>query len=179
MPYKTVSIDNSIEHKIAWALKCFQKISNQLFGDETVGSLLEMVEQAIGQSHEKMAESGIVEICRDCERNEGGSCCGKGLENHYSGILLLINLLMGVELPQKRRNPSDCFFLGKEGCRLFARHVICINYACHRITNRSDPRVLAVLREKEGRELECLFRLNERIIKILRENKNSGNCLAF
>ena len=120
-----------------------------------------------------MTESGIVQICRDCERNEGGSCCAKGLENHYSGILLLINLLMGVKLPRKRRNPSDCFFLGSEGCRLSARHVICINYACHRITNRIDSRVLAGLREKEGTELECLFHLNERIIKILRENTNS------
>jgi len=172
MPHKTVSLDSPIEQKLAWAQDCFRDIGNRLLRDASVESLLHSLKRAIGQSREKMAESDIIQICGDCDRNEGGSCCGKGLENHYSGILLLINLLMGVELPTKRRGPSDCYFLGSEGCRLSARHVICINYACHKITNRIDSRVLAVLREKEGRELEYLFFLNERIIKILRGNTN-------
>lgn len=171
MPHKTISLDSPIEQKIVWAQDCFQDIGDLLLGDTAVGSALDRLKQAIGESHEEMAASGIIDICGDCDRNEGGSCCGKGLENHYSGILLLINLMLDVKLPKTRHDPSGCFFLDQAGCRLQARHVICINYVCHRITNRIDPRVLSGLREKEGRELECLFILNEQIITILSKNR--------
>ena len=168
---KQVSLDSPIEQKIAWAQDCFQDMGDGLLREASVGSLLFRLKQAIGRSHERMAESGIVEICRVCDQNEGGSCCGKGLEDHFSGILLLINLLLGVELPKTRHDPSSCFFLDEDGCRLLARHAICINYVCRRITQSIQPHALAGLREMEGLELECLFLLNERIIKILRGNK--------
>ena len=165
-----ISLDSPIEQKIVWAQDCFHDFGDILLGDASVEALLRHLNEAIGQSHEEMAASGIVGICGDCDRHEGGSCCGKGLENHYSGILLLINLLLGAQLPKTTQDPSSCFFLDQDGCRLLARHVICVNYVCHRITHHVDPQVLAGLREKEGRELECLFRLNERILAMLREN---------
>ena len=115
-----------------------------------------------------MAASGIADECRQCEHDEGGSCCGAGLENKYSGTLLLINLLLGAKLPSKRTGPSNCHFLGDEGCRLLARHVICVNYICRKISDRIDPERIAILREAEGRELDILFLLNERVKKLLR-----------
>ena len=169
MPHQMISLESPIEQKIVWAQECLHDIGDLLLEDASVGALLRHLKQAIGQSHEEMAASGIVEICGDCDRHEGGSCCGKGLEDHYSGILLLINLLLGVQPPKTRHDPSSCFFLGQDGCRLLARHVICVNYVCHRITHCVDPQMLSGLREKEGRELECLFRLNERVLQITRK----------
>lgn len=116
-----------------------------------------------------MAESGIVDECRDCDRREGGSCCGAGLEHHYSGIILLINLLLGVDVPKRRHDPAGCFFLGEKGCTLLARHVICVNYLCKRINDRILPEKIAALRKKEGIELETLFMLQESI-------RNQLNC---
>lgn len=169
MPAKSVSLDSPIEQRIAWAEDWFQIIGNQILEDDTAGLLLKRLKEAVESSHREMTDSGIIRICRDCDRNEGGSCCGRGLENHYSGVLLLINLLLGVELPKTRHDPSGCFFLDQDGCRLRARHVICINYVCKRITQSIPPQALADLREKEGEELKCLFLLNERIIKFIRE----------
>ena len=48
-----------------------------------------------------------------------------------------------------------------------ARHVICVNYVCAKITNRINPNELSRLREKEGLELDLLFLTNERVKKLL------------
>ena len=137
--------------------------------DRGVGDLLKRLYAAIEKSRQAMVAAGIADECRQCERHEGGSCCGAGLENKYTGTLLLINLLLGIKIPSKRTDPSNCYFLGNEGCRLLARHVICVNYLCRKITDRIDPKGTALLREAEGRELDLLFRLNEHIKEILRE----------
>jgi hypothetical protein len=46
--------------------------------------------------------------------------------------------------------------------------VLCINYVCSKITSRikSDP--LAALREAEGEEILLLFRVNEKLRKLIK-----------
>jgi hypothetical protein len=100
---------------------------------------------------------------------EGGSCCGAGLENRYGAGLLLINLLLQTTLPQARYDENSCYFLGEKGCLLKARHAICVNYICSKISHELDPVLLGLLREKEGVELEAVFRLNEKIKTLLRK----------
>jgi hypothetical protein len=169
MPTREVPLDAPIHEKIAWARDCFVHAGDRMLEDPEIAGLLNRLRDAISDSRRAMAESGIANECMHCERHEGGSCCGADLENKYSGILLLINLLLGNEIPIGKTAPSNCHFLGEGGCRLLARHVICINYLCKKITNRIDPEKIAILREAEGRELDLLFLLNERIIKRLRE----------
>lgn len=161
--------DASIHEKIAWAQECFQEKGDWLLEDRDIGGLLLRLRAAVDASRRAMIAAGIGDECKVCERHEGGSCCGAGLEDKYSGTLLLINLLLGREIPPRRLDPSSCHFLGIEGCRLLARHVICVNYLCPKITDRIDPGKISLLREFEGEELSLLFRLNERIKKLLRE----------
>jgi hypothetical protein len=163
MNIKEICLSSPIEEKIAWANDCHKKFGNHLEKDRAIVVLLDKLKTAIQDSHREMVKIGIDNICRECEENEGGSCCGIGLENRYDVWLLLINLLLGVTLPAKRRDPESCFFLGKTGCLLLARHVICINYVCNSIANRIDLQEMNVLRGKEGEELNVLFLLQERI----------------
>ena len=163
-----VPIDAPIEVKIAWAENCYHETKDRLFGDERIGDLLTKLKKAIRSSHREMAEAGVVNECRGCEEREGGSCCGAGLENKYGGSLLLINLLLDVKIPKERHDPSSCFFLDNTGCLLLARHTICVNYLCKKITDRVDPKKIVALREKEGVELQALFFLDEQIKKRLR-----------
>jgi hypothetical protein len=156
-----------IEVKIAWAEECWREKGDLLLEDRGIADLLGTLKTAIHRSHDEMVESGIADECRNCEQMGGGSCCGAGLENHYTGILLLINFLLGVSIPNKRNDASSCFFLGNRGCQLLARHVICINYLCKTIELCIDPRKIAALREKEGIEVGALFLLNERVKKLL------------
>lgn len=161
-----------IEEKIAWAGSVYQELGGGLLCDPSNTELLERLKDAVRVSHDAMKETGMARICTACDENEGGSCCGAGMENKYDGALLLINLLLGVDIFTKRKDAKSCLFLDGEGCRLLARHVICVNYICGKITQAIDAGALAALREKEGVELETLFVLHERIKKVLA----NGSC---
>jgi hypothetical protein len=157
----------SIEEKIGWAEHCYESFSGPLLQDKSIAEDLTKIEDAIQASSRERGAAGVVDICRDCEKIGGGSCCGAGLENKYDAWLLLINLLLEVRFPKKRHDKESCFFLGENGCLLKARHVICVNYLCKKITDRISPHKLKALREREGMELDILFRLNERLKKVL------------
>ena len=175
MTAREVSIESIIEEKIAWAKNCYQKYGADLLRDEEIDHLLKKLKEAIHASRSEMAKLDIIEYCSLCDRADGGSCCGAGLENRYTGILILINLLLGQSIPDRRQDPSACFFLTKEGCGLLSRQVICINYLCKKITDQIDPQGIAPLREQEGVEVELLFHLNERIKKVLVSPRKQGN----
>ena len=158
---------NSIIQKIKTAEAYYLKEKEIFFSDRRLMGLLQDLEIAIRDSRQTMEEIGLTPLCRDCEEKEGGSCCGKGLENKYSETLLLINLLLDISLPKTRYDQKSCFFLGNKGCLLAARHVICVNYLCAKIKNSINPDKILVLREKEGIELDLLFLINERVKKLL------------
>lgn len=164
-----ISINRPVEEKIAWAQSCYQSGGGFFLKDEKIGGLLVEFKTAVKASEHKMETTGVVDLCRECDQEEGGSCCGKGLENRYDAWLLLINMLLGVDLPQERRQADGCFFLGEKGCLLMARHVICINYMCKKITNNIKPFALNALREMEGEEINCLFTLHEQIKSVFRK----------
>ena len=168
MSIKEVSLSSTIEVKIAWAETSYQEFKEHFLRDKVIRDGLKGLKDAILFSHREMGEIGIARICTECEGREGGSCCGAGLENRYDGWLLLINLLLNQKFPDTRHDGKSCFFLGETGCLLYARHVICVNYLCKKITTRIDPQKISRLREKEGRELERLFFLHEEVKRVLR-----------
>ncbi|MFH0844059.1 MAG: hypothetical protein V1930_01170 [Pseudomonadota bacterium] len=161
-----------VKEEITWAKRCYLEKGDKLLHDKSVVDLLTRFKKAALDSQRAMVIIGVVEECRSCEESEGGSCCGAGLENQYKGILLLINLLLGIEIPGERLDPSSCLFLGRTGCRLIARHVICLNYLCKKITDHIHPESIKPLREKEGAELGILFLLNEQIKKTLQDSSD-------
>jgi hypothetical protein len=161
------SLADPIEQRIAWAEQCYTHFKDKLLGDSEVSSLLKGLLPAIRDSHSKMAELGIGDLCKACEKWEGGSCCGAGLENHFSGTLVLINLLLGVKIPARNMDPASCLFLSTNGCQLLARHVICVNYLCDKIAACVPALEITRLRQLEGVELDLLFVLHERLKRLL------------
>jgi len=164
-----ISLSSPIEEKIAWARRRYERFGKAFLSDREIAGLLHKLRRAAADTRGEMAQSGIVEICRQCDREEGGSCCGAGIEDRYDAWLLLINRLLGVRLPEERRRPHACYFSGENGCILRARHIICINYLCRKVTDQIDPCSIAALREKEGAEVDALFVLHERIKAVLKK----------
>jgi hypothetical protein len=162
-----LSISAPIGQKIKWSQTIYQDMKHRLLRDTHLSILLNELRGAINQSRHYLMRSGISKICAICDKEEGGSCCGKGIEDKYTSTVLLINLLLGVKLPEKSVNKKDCIFLSSSGCILFARDTICINYLCSRIQKSISPATINMLREKEGVELEKLFLLNEYLMHIL------------
>ncbi len=162
-----MSIYSPIEDKVAWALRTFREQGSALRDDGTIARLLDQLRAESSASREAMVTEGVVAVCRRCDERGGGSCCGAGIEDRYDGITLLINLLLGVVLPQERERDGGCFFLGPEGCVLQARDVICINFMCGEVSDAIGEPALARLREVEGGEVQTLFVLHDRIRRML------------
>jgi len=153
--------DASAREAIAEAIRLHSKWVQVLGQDERVVSLLREMAESAAASARVMVRVGVSEICMRCETEEGGSCCGAGIESRYSRVLLLANLLMGTGLPTRRLFRDSCYFLGDHGCTLTARHVLCVNYLCSRIQHALSPEELWELQETTGREMDLLFTLNE------------------
>ena len=115
------------------------------------------------ESAQASVHTGLAQVCRRCDEQEGGSCCGAGIEERYTPHLLFINLLLGVELPDVRRSKESCHFLGERGCLLAARDIICINYLCARLLKEIPKEKLFLLQQTTGREMDALFVLHDRI----------------
>jgi hypothetical protein len=163
-------LDAPVDVKIDWANLSYERERSRLLSEQGLGPLLDALKQAVQRSRENMLRTGIVECCRECEEEEGGSCCGAGLEKHYSGSLLLINRLLGVTLPQGLKESTSCSFLSPTGCGLLARHVLCVNYVCAKITSRIRPDQLTALRNAEGEEIFILFQVNETLRRMIRSS---------
>lgn len=95
---------------------------------------------------------GLAAACAACAATPLGSCCFPGVENNYDPFLLLVNLLLGVELPDSPLIPNKCFFLGPQGCRLTARHYYCQRFLCPEITSQLAPTARSRLEEALSRE---------------------------
>ncbi len=157
----------SIGEKIRRAVRCYEENGDMAHRHPVLSRFARELEERIRSSRKAMERLGVVAVCRSCEEEEGGSCCGAGIENRYGVGLLFINLMLGAELPPQRLNPESCHFLGPRGCCLPARHVLCVNYLCGRLREGLGPEKTAALQKVAGEELDCLFRFHETLKKIL------------
>ncbi len=173
MDFKKIPMgtDHPIEVKLKWAHLLFDNCSEELLSDTTVVRLLEEYKESIASNWEKMAETGVVDECTRCAIQDGGSCCGSGIENKFDVVNLLINLLLGVKLPSRPWDSTGCWFLGEKGCLITARHVICVNFMCRRLYDRLSPEAIKKVQHAMQEETERAFILEEYIKMWLARNE--------
>ena len=152
-----------IEEKIEAAHALFALWEALLRKDGRIPALLERLEQNVHASMQAMRALRVVQTCKRCEELEGGSCCGAGIENRYDGLQLLINLLLGVSLPDRHTYTDSCYFLQADGCCLTARHVLCVNYLCTKLKRTLSQDDMVALQTLVGEELDTGFALYEAI----------------
>lgn len=164
----------TIRMKIRRAREIYKQCGERLEADPRVVRLLEELQTHWRASWQLMEETGIVASCRHCEEEEGGSCCGREIENKYNETLLLLNLLCGLALPDERTHADSCFFLGDSGCLLKIRDVLCVNYLCTAIQKRLSHADLIRVQQTVGTELDTVFLLQETVKRILASR--DGQC---
>ncbi len=157
---------STIEQKVEWAENTYTRFGHKLWEDKQVSDLLKRLEVNIEATYWCMGETGVSEECAWCAQRTG-SCCGKGIEDKCDKVTLLINLLMGVELPYERELEDGCFFQGPQGCKLKATEVICVNYLCNSVHEKVSQEDLIRLQEVGGEEMDTLFALGNRIKLLL------------
>lgn len=158
----------TIDEKIEQAQGLFETCGDLLRQNPSIRTLLNKLKACIENTKDSMWRFGVVAECKHCEEQEGGSCCGTGIENKYDVELLLVNLLLGTSLQNQQPGQNSCYFLGAKGCKLKARHVLCVNYICGKLQEKLTREELIELQNCAGEELDTLFFLHESIKKHLR-----------
>ena len=164
---------SSIEDKIRAARQLYDLWSDQLKREPKIHQLIGKLQSCLENSRAAMLELGIVETCKHCDEEEGGSCCGAGLENKFDTFLLLMNLLLGVSLPERHHRLDSCYLLTDKGCRLKVRLVLCVDFLCPKILNTISQRNLIRLQQVSGDELTTGFMLYDAIKKFFRNKKRA------
>lgn len=164
----TMVSEPSMEEKIATARKTWSMHGEYLMNDTCIISAIEELRAGIEQSWNLMRRLDIVKGCGVCAATKsGGGCCGAGIENWYDPLILLMNLMIGRDIPENRPDEKSCLFLGPKGCRLTTRFHFCINYLCPEINERLSEQDLALLTSQNGREIYLGWRLENIIRKKL------------
>lgn len=141
---------------LAKARALLEDFGPELAADPDQARLLAEYYQEILRSHGLMGSKLAFEACAVCAGKDGmASCCFEGVEDWYYPLLLLANLMLGVEPPAERSHPGDCLFNGDKGCGLLARYGICLNFFCPDLCARLGDAEMLLLRRAVGRELEA------------------------
>jgi len=164
-----------IEEEINKAKTLHDRYGEVMLNDNGLMMLMENYRKAITGSHELMKETGIIERCTTCADNEkAGSCCFQGVEEWYDHILLFMNLMLGFEITTYHDILKGCLFVGKKGCRLFARHAFCVNYICPSLnfllTNTQGEKLSSVT----GNELYSGWKMEKSIRNWVRVQGKQG-----
>lgn len=121
--------------------------------DRHLKELFKRYREAIHHTGEAMQRLGVTEACTRCALEGMGSCCFAGVENNYDAVLLFINLFFGCELTESPEIAGKCLFVGKEGCKLVARHYYCLRFFCDELRAALGSAGVGCLNETIGREL--------------------------
>ena len=142
-----------LEGEIKRACDLYTRHGDELAEDMALQKLLTVYREAILNTRAEMERDGIAEECGICASEGEGSCCSIEAEGWYDYLLLLLNLLMGVGLPENREVPGHCLFVGKRGCKLMARYSFGINYLCPRLKVRLGTECGRAFLSKAGDEI--------------------------
>ena len=158
MPHPSEKTENApgIHEKISTARQLWARHGDAIMADPRITASLHELKQAIEESWALMRRLKVVEGCGRCDATKtGGGCCGAGIEEWYDEYVLLMNLMLGRDIPEDRLDETGCLFLGPTGCRLTARFHFCINYLCHDIRERLSCQEMEELTAQNGREIYC------------------------
>jgi hypothetical protein len=152
-----------ITEKIQEARNLYSRFGGRLREDGGFRAEVTLFLEIIARSGKASIDLGVVDACRACEEERGGSCCGRGIEDRYNPVMLLLNLLFDVDLPEIYSKSGSCLFLGERGCLLKVRHILCINYLCLELQKKLGEDGLELLQQATGDEMEAVFMLHENV----------------
>lgn len=137
----------------------YLELGRGILCDPESALLLARYREAIRKTSGLMRTSGVVSACTECAVRGPGSCCFKGIEENCDRVLLLLNLLLGCNVPETAEMSEECFFSSGEGCRLIAKSSFCLNYLCPGLHEFLDSKAKESLLRTVGDELAAGWEL--------------------
>lgn len=157
-----------VSRDIAQAKRVFADLGGQILARPELADLLAKFRRQIEDTNRLFGEMDVAADCAACCDREKGPCCFDGAQGWYDLRLLLINLLLGVEVPDRPELVDDCWFNSPNGCKLLAKDSICLNFFCPDIQARLSDAELLALRQQVGRELLACLDLETALLPWLR-----------
>ncbi len=145
-------VEKVLEH-INKARELYQNYGQDMLENTIISAQVGRYKHAIDTTDSMFKKFGVSAACSKCAQEIHGSCCFEGMEENYNEILLLINLLLGVQLPLNREHKNQCFFIGSHGCKLVARYSFCVNYFCPKLEESLGQDKMARLAGVIGNEV--------------------------
>jgi hypothetical protein len=152
-----------IKEEIDKAKWLYAHYGEALTDQKVLGALFYRYLNAIRKTQEAMKQLRVVETCSACACEGSGSCCFQGVEEWYDHVLLLMNLVLGRQIPELREVPGGCLFVGSRGCKIIARHSFCVNYLCPTLKDSISTVPMERLLSLSGDELFQAWELEKSI----------------
>ena len=133
--------------------------------------LVQEYARALRATSQVMEDMKFPGTCGKCASRDTGSCCFEGVEEWYDAVLLFINLLLGVSLPESREMAGHCFFVGTRGCKLLARHSFCVNFLCPELRSSLGADRVSMFNRVAGDELYRGWKLEQAVRRRLLQDK--------
>lgn len=106
-------------------------------------------------------------ICSACGEETGGGCCGASVARQADPLLLFANRLLGSPACPQNDDFTTCCFLGKNGCVLRVKPLLCVHYDCAVMLASVAPKRLAAVDEARNALLEAWIALEVRLRQLL------------
>ena len=173
MPTAPHAIDRffsgAVQDKLASAEELFSRYGADLLQEKTFLNKLSGLRARVVSLERHMETMEMGARCAACAAQPGGGCCSAYMAGNSDVLLLLINMLIGVEVNLRHHSGSDCGFLGKRGCILSIKPIFCLNYNCTHIRGAASEGQMRLLDKHAGTVLslqtEIETMLLERIMK--------------
>ncbi len=160
-----------LENEILKAKEYFDIYGKGILEDKEISILINQYKDAIGYTWKTMETLEVTESCSECAAGEPGGCCFQEVETWYTDVQILINMLMGVNIPKTRMYSNSCMFVGDKGCRLLSRNAFCINFLCDKIKTRISVEEINTLNSAAGKEIDLGIRLENAVTGWLSANR--------
>ena len=139
----------SINDKLRIARTIFQQHGQRLLQDQTIVEELRGLQQEEDALGRQMQEMDMGRRCSSCAARPDGGCCSSYMAGNTDAILLLINLLLGVQI-EPYNNGDECCYLGPQGCTFIIKPIFCLNYNCSHIKKAASKKEMATLEIRTG-----------------------------
>jgi len=154
--------------KLEKARQLLEIYGKGLLQQEEILDQLRSVREKVGLLNAHMTAMNMGKTCTRCAATPKGGCCSVYMGNENNdALLLLMNILAGVDVRPVCDNGVECCFLGIGGCILLFKPIFCLNYLCKRIQKESNSEELMKLELKTGILLTAQSDLEQLLIRFL------------
>ncbi len=142
----------------------YQELGSELAQLPEVKEKLSNLQTLSENLFQQMASMTMFTLCAACGQKNDGGCCSEFMSNETDTVLLLINLLLGVDVKPQRDDGFECCYLGGKGCILKVKPMFCLNYNCQQILTGNEPEVIRELEKAASAVLREQYALEQIIL---------------